>query len=160
MTIRLFITGGTIDCINLKSNGTKKTCISKMLKQARITIPIETEKLMLKDSRELTNKDRKLILEKCLGCKEDKIIITHGTFTMSETAKFLGERLKDKSIVLLGSMIPFNNNKSDALFNLGSAIIAVQLLPKGVYITMNGRVFSWNNAKKNLKTGVFEEIKK
>jgi L-asparaginase len=163
MAIKLFITGGTIDCVfyNPETDDYQfnDTYIPKMLKQSRITLPIKTKKLMLKDSRDIKREDRELILKKCLECEEDKILITHGTFTMPETAKFLGNRIKNKTIVLLGSAIPFNENNSDALFNLGSAITAVQTLPKGVYITMNGKIFSWNNVRKNKKLGNFEELK-
>lgn len=164
MLIRIFITGGTIDNLDKNKPETNewdfnKTYIPEMLKQAKITLSVETEKLMLKDSRELTKKDRELILKKCQDCKEDKIIITHGTFTMPETAKFLGEKIENKTIVLTGSAIPFNEKNSDALFNLGCATLAVQTLPKGVYITMNGKCFNWNNVRKNLKTGEFEVLK-
>jgi L-asparaginase len=163
MTIRLFITGGTIDCVYYKPETNdyrfEETYIPKMLKQARITYPVIIEKLMLKDSRKITDKDRELILKKCKECKEDKIVITHGTYTMIKTAKFLGQRIKDKIIVLTGSMIPFNEKNSDALFNLGCAVITAQTLQPGVYITMNGKIFSWNNVKENLELDVFEELK-
>ncbi len=164
MTIKIFITGGTIDNLDINKPKTdesefKETQVPKILKQARITLPVETEKLMLKDSRELTNKDRELILKKCQECKEEKIIITHGTFTMPETARLLGKKIENKTIVLTGSAIPFNEKNSDALFNLGCAISAVQALPKGVYVTMNGKIFSWDNVTKNLKTGEFELLR-
>lgn len=163
MAIKLFITGGTIDCVYYKSETDeyefKKTHIPQMLKQGRITSSISTEKLMLKDSREITKKDRELILKKCRESKEDRIIITHGTFTMVETAKFLGQKIKDKTIVLTGSMIPFNEEKSDALFNLGCAVAAVQTLPKGIYITMNGKFFTWDNVRENEELDEFEELK-
>lgn len=163
MPIKIFITGGTIDSINQSSGKTfsqyGKTHLPKMLKQARITEKILVEKLFLKDSRNLTDSDRKLILKKCKQCKEDKIIITHGTFTMAETAKFLGQRVKNKTIVLTGSMVPFAKKNSDALFNLGFALGAIKLLPKGVYVAMNGRIFDCNNVKKNVKKGIFEKIK-
>jgi len=149
MTIRIFITGGTIDCVFVKPDTDeweyKESFIPKMLKQARTPSSIKTEELMLKDSIELTTQDRELILKKCRECKEDKIVITHGTFTITETAKFLGKRIKDKIIVLTGALKPFNEKDSDALFNLGGAVIAVQTLPKGVYVVMNGKIFSWND---------------
>ncbi|PIU20908.1 MAG: asparaginase [Candidatus Diapherotrites archaeon CG08_land_8_20_14_0_20_34_12] len=160
MAIKLFITGGTIDNIDkdrkLKS---RKTHIPKMLKQANVTLEINTEKLMLKDSRDLTDSDRKLILKKCKQCREDKIIITHGTFTMAKTAAILGQGIKNKTIVLTGSMVPYVEDNSDALFNLGCAISKVQTIPRGIYITMNGQILKWGNVKKNVKKGIFEEIK-
>jgi L-asparaginase len=161
--IRLFITGGTIDCVYYRPKTDKwkfkETYIPKMLKQARVAYPVFVEKLMLKDSREIIDKDRELILKKCKECKEDKIVITHGTFTMADTARFLGKRIKNKTIILVGSMIPFNEQKSDALFNLGCAITAAQTLKKGTYITMNGKIFLSHNVRKNIRLGKFEELK-
>jgi L-asparaginase len=112
---------------------------------------------MSKDSKFVTDEDREIILKRCRECKEEKIVITHGTMTMPLTAKYLGEKSLAKTIVLLGSAIPANEENSDALFNLGAALTAVQLLPAGVYLTMNGKVFSWENVKKNLETGFFEK---
>ena len=111
---------------------------------------------MSKDSRFVTDEDRELILKTCKESKEDKIIITHGTETMSKTAEFLGKEGLEKTIVLLGAFTPANREESDALFNLGSAIAAVQLLLVGVYVTMSGNIFSWNNIRKNMETGLFE----
>ncbi len=136
-----------------------KTHLPEMLEQARNRVPVEVEVLMLKDSRYMSAQNREKMLEKCRACAEDKIIITHGTLTLPETARFLGEKIKDKRIVLLGAMIPYTDEKSDALFTLGSAITAVQLLPKGVYVAMNGKIFAWDNVRKNKKVGEFEEIK-
>jgi L-asparaginase len=78
---------------------------------------------------------------------------------MAETARFLGQRIKNKTIILVGSMIPFNEQKSDALFNLGCAITAAQTLKKGTYITMNGKIFLPHNVRKNIRLGKFEELK-
>lgn len=111
------------------------------------------------DSLEMTNEDRELIAYQCLQCEEDKIIITHGTDTMSETAVMLAQRIKNKTIVLTGAMIPIKFGSSDGLFNLGSALAFAQSLPHGVYVAMNGRYFNWDNVRKNKQTGVFEEIK-
>jgi L-asparaginase len=104
----------------------------------------------------MTNEDRNLILSKCLECNENKVVITHGTDTMVETAQFLGEAIKDKVVILFGSMIPYSIDNSDALFNLGVALSAVQSKENGVYITMNGKVFNWNNVYKNKDKGLFE----
>lgn len=166
MKINIFITGGTIDSQYNELNGkliytrtSPSSHLDGMLKVARCTAEIETEILMLKDSLEMTDSDRTKILQKCEERKGDKIIITHGTDTMVETAKVLGENVKNKTIVLLGAMIPYSFGNSDSLFNLGCAISAVQLLPKGVYITMNGKIFPFNNVRKNRTLGVFEEAK-
>lgn len=112
---------------------------------------------MQKDSRVITDNDRQTILTKCKDTIEDRIIITHGTFTMPGTAKYLGKANLDKTIVLFGAHIPANKDHSDALFNLGTAFIASQLLSKGVYVLMNGKVFTWDNVKKDFPTGYFKE---
>ncbi len=113
---------------------------------------------MMVDSLSITDHDRQIILQNCLSTKEDKILITHGTDTMVETAKLLAENITNKTIVLTGAMIPYTFGSSDGLFNLGSALAYVQVLPKGIYIAMNGRYFHWDKVRKNLKTGYFEEI--
>jgi len=152
MTIRILITGGTIDDVDYesieKAPKNPKTHIPRVLKQSRITYDYVIEELFLKDSRFMTDEEGELILKRCRDCKEEKIIITHGTWIIPKTAKFLGRKNIPKTIVLVGSIIPVNKKNSDALFNLGAAFTAVQTLPKGVYVTMNGKVFSWENVKK------------
>ena len=106
----------------------------------------------------MTDDDRVLIAEHCRKSKEDKIIITHGTDTMADTAKLLAQKVKNKTIVLTGAMIPYKFGSSDGLFNLGSAMAFVQTLKHGVYIAMNGRFFHAENVRKNRETGVFEEV--
>ena len=162
MTIRILITGGTIDCERIEQEDKyvfDKTHLPEMLEQGRCKLNIESQVLFLKDSIYTTDEDREKILQTCKDCTENKIIITHGTDTMPETARILGKEIKDKTIILLGAMIPFNQEKSDALFNLGCAVSAVQSLPKGVYITMNGKIFEWDNVKKNKELGLFETLK-
>jgi len=110
------------------------------------------------DSLNMTEADRKKILHECQTSLEDKILITHGTDTMTETAKLLGQHIKDKTIILTGAMIPYAFGSSDGLFNLGSALAFLQTLPAGVYISMNGKYFHWNNVRKNKDVGLFEEI--
>jgi L-asparaginase len=107
----------------------------------------------------MTDHDRELIAHQCNNCEEDRIVITHGTDTMAETAKLLSGKIKNKTVVLTGAMIPIKFGSSDGLFNLGSALAFAQSLPQGVYIAMNGRYFNWDNVRKNKETGVFEEIK-
>jgi len=158
--IKIFITGGTMDDLEYEllkdAPCNPQTYIPGKLNTARLTIKYSTEVLIMKDSRHITSEDRKRIHKKCQNCKEDKIIITHGTATMPNTAKYLGQQVQEKTIVLVGSAIPINKKGSDAFFNLGTAIAAVQLLPKGIYITMNGRIFTWDNVKKNFDKGIFE----
>lgn len=161
MTIKLLITGGTIDCEYIEGDKYffKKTHLPEMLGQGRCKLDIREEIIMLKDSIYMTDEDRIKILQVCNDCNENKIIITHGTDTVVETAQVLGKNIKNKTIVLLGAMIPFNQEQSDALFNLGCAVSAVQCLPRGIYITMNGKIFNWNNVRKNKNLGLFENIK-
>jgi L-asparaginase len=159
MPIRIFITGGTFDKEYNELDGKlffKDTHLPEMLKLGRCKVPVEIRTLMLVDSLEMTNADRQIILEQCQSCKESRIVVTHGTDTMEETAKVLGTIIKDKTIVLTGAMVPYKFGSSDGLFNLGSALAFAQTLPPGVYVVMNGRCFTWDNVKKNQNTGEFE----
>ncbi|MCL5268654.1 MAG: asparaginase [Bacteroidetes bacterium] len=162
MIIRIFVTGGTFDKEYNELTGKlffKETHLPEMLKLGRCEVGVELRTLMMIDSLEMTDEDRRIILENCIKCKEEKIIVTHGTDTMEETARVLGEAIKNKTIVLTGAMIPYKFGSSDGLFNLGSSFAFVETLPHGVYIAMNGRCFNWDNVRKNRKTGQFEEIR-
>jgi len=162
MKVRIFVTGGTFDKIFDEVGGVmtfRDTHLYEMLDLVKNKLDIEIETVMLVDSLYMKEDDRIKILEKCKSCKEDKIIITHGTDTMIETAKLLGKGIKDKTIVLTGATIPYSFGKSDALFNLGCAFGFVQLIEKGIYVTMNGTLFNYNNVKKNKEVGKFETIK-
>ncbi len=162
MTIKIFITGGTFDKEYNELEGKlffKDTHLPEMLKLGRCKLEIDITTLMMIDSLDMTDADRKIILENCQRTKEDKILITHGTDTMVETAKVLANSINDKTIILTGAMIPYKFGSSDGLFNLGSSLAFVQTLPHGVYISMNGKYFHWNNVRKNKQTGEFEEIK-
>lgn len=162
MAIRIFITGGTFDKEYNELNGQlyfKDTHMNDLLEMGRCRVPVEIRTLMMVDSLEMTDEDRLLIAHQCNHCEETQIIVTHGTDTMSETAKVLAEKVKGKTIVLTGAMIPIMFGSSDGLFNLGSAMAFAQSLPPGVYVAMNGRYFNWDNVRKNKETGVFEEIK-
>ena len=112
------------------------------------------------DSLEMTKSEKQYIVEKCKSEKTDRIIITHGTDTMVETAQIIAEHVNDKTIILTGAMIPIKFGSSDGLFNLGSALSFIQVIQPGVYITMNGRYFKWDNVSKNKRLGVFERINK
>lgn len=161
MAIRILITGGTFDKEYNELTGElffKDTHLPEMLKLGRCRVELDIRTLMMIDSLDMTEQDRALIADHCIKAEERKIIITHGTDTMAETARFLAERVNDKTIVITGAMIPYKFGSSDGLFNLGSAMAFVQSLPKGVYVAMNGRVFPWNNVRKNRKTGEFEEL--
>ena len=161
MTIRIFITGGTFDKEYNELNGElyfKDTHMPELLDMGRSKVRVQIRTLMMIDSLEMTDHDRELIAHQCNQCEENKIVITHGTDTMSETAKVVAEKVKDKTIVLTGAMIPIKFGSSDGLFNLGSALAFAQTLAPGVYVAMNGRYFHWDNVRKNKQTGMFEEI--
>ncbi|MCB0716044.1 MAG: asparaginase [Chitinophagaceae bacterium] len=161
MAIRIFITGGTFDKEYNELTGQlsfNDSHLHELLELGRNKVPVVIRTLMMIDSIEMTNQDRELIAHQCNQSEEDKIIITHGTDTMAETAKLLAEKISGKTIILTGAMIPIKFGSSDGLFNLGGALAFVQTLPAGVYIAMNGRYFNWDNVKKNKKTGMFEEI--
>lgn len=163
MQIRIFVTGGTFDKEYNELDGSlffKDTHLPEMLKLGRSRVEVVIETLMLIDSLEMTDSDRNTILEHCRKTKEDRIVITHGTDTMDLTARALGEKIRNKTIVLTGAMIPYKFGSSDGLFNLGSALAFAQTLPPGVYVAMNGRYFTWDNVKKNRQTGQFEEVRK
>jgi L-asparaginase len=113
---------------------------------------------MMIDSLHMTDAGRHLILERCRGVPENRIVITHGTDTMPETAAVLGPELKGKTVVLTGAMVPYTFGSSDGLFNLGTALAFVQTLPEGVYVAMNGRCFSWHSVRKDKKRGIFEAV--
>jgi len=162
MKIRVFVTGGTFDKEYNELDGTlyfKETHLPEMLKLGRCKVDVEIRTLMLIDSLDMTDADRAIILEQCRNAKETRIVITHGTDTMEESARVLGRRIADKTIVLTGAMVPYKFGSSDGLFNLGSALAFAQTLPPGVYIAMNGQYFTWDNVKKNRDTGVFEEVR-
>jgi len=161
MTTKIFVTGGTFDKEYNELNGQlffKHTHLPEMLKLGRSRLKIDIVTLMMIDSLDMTDADRNTILENCKKAKEDKILITHGTDKMVETAKVLGNSIKDKIIVLTGAIIPYKFDSSDGLFNLGSSLAFVQTLPHGVYISMNGKCFHWDNVRKNKSTGIFDEI--
>lgn len=162
MSIRIFITGGTFDKEYNELNGElyfKDTHLSDLLEMGRSRLSVEIRTLMMVDSLEMTEQDRELIVHQCNNCEEDRIVITHGTDTMSETAKVLAQKVTGKTVVLTGAMIPIKFGSSDGLFNLGSALAFAQTLPHGIYVAMNGRYFNWDNVRKNRQTGVFEEVK-
>jgi L-asparaginase len=161
MAIRIFITGGTFDKEYNELNGElyfKDTHMHELLEKGRCRVDVEIRTLMMIDSLEMTDEDRELIVHQCQQCEEDRIVITHGTDTMSETARVLAEKVQGKTIVLTGAMIPIKFGSSDGLFNLGGALAFVQTLPAGTYVAMNGRYFHGDNVRKNKMTGVFEEL--
>ena len=161
MAIQIFVTGGTFDKEYNEISGElrfKNTHLEEILELGRSKVNVDINTLMLKDSLEMIDDDRRLILNECNKSDSDQIIITHGTDTMVETAKFIAKEKLNKTLVLTGAMIPINFGSSDGLFNLGSALGFVQSLQYGVYIAMNGRCFEHDKVRKNLQTGIFEPI--
>ena len=161
MAVSIFITGGTFDKEYNEITGKlyfKDTHMREILDLGRSKLDVSIRTLMMIDSLDMTESDRKLILENCVRTEGDQIIITPGTDTMTDTAKLLATGNLEKTIVLTGAMIPFKFGTSDGLFNLGSALGFVQSLPHGVYIAMNGRCFDYDKVKKNKETGVFEAL--
>ncbi|MBC8416086.1 MAG: asparaginase [Candidatus Cloacimonetes bacterium] len=161
-SIRIIITGGTFDKEYNERTGElyfKDSHIPGMLELGRSRLNISIRTLMMVDSNEISEDDREIIAKNCLNAKEDRIVITHGTDTMVDTARIIAEIVKNKTIVMTGAMVPYTFGSSDGLFNLGSAIAFVQTLPPGIYIAMNGRYFPWDNVRKNKEICEFEEIK-
>ncbi len=161
MTIKLILTGGTIDKHYNESNGEldfTETHLPEVLSLGRNQADIEIEQVMLLDSLEMTDDNRQTILKACKKSSQDKLLITHGTDTIVETATVLGKANIDKTIVLVGAMIPFVFKHSDAVFNMGFALGAVQCLSHGVYVAMNGKVFDWDAVIKNREQGIFETL--
>jgi L-asparaginase len=160
--VKIFITGGTIDKQYNPLNGElifAQSSLEDMLKQARSSVVIDLELLMLKDSLEMTDEDRDRLSKACNTSVEPKILITHGTDTMVESAYAIARTLApNKTVVLLGAMVPYQYKQSDALFNLGCAVSAVQILSPGVYITMNGQVFDYREVVKNRTIGQFVHV--
>ncbi len=161
MSIRIIVTGGTFDKYYDEIEGIltfRETHLPDILRQVRVTVPFTVETNQMIDSLHMTAGDRLRILDACRQAPENQIVVTHGTDTIVETARVLGEAQLPKTIVLTGAMIPYTVYGSDALFNLGGSIGAAQLLPPGVYIVINGRVFDWNNVRKDRQNGVFEPL--
>ena len=154
--IQVFVTGGTFDKEYNFITGElyfKDTHLNTMFVR-------DVKTLMMVDSLEMTEEDRNIIVYQCKKSLAEKILITHGTDRMAATAKAIAEAdIEGKTIVLTGAMIPYAfGNSSDGFFNLGAALAFVQVLPHGVYISMNGKYFPWDNVRKNYDTGFFEEI--
>ena len=161
MAIRILVTGGTFDKEYNERTGQlyfKDTHLAEMLKRGRSRVPVTVRTVMMVDSMEMSDSDRALIVQNCLQSAEDRIVITHGTDTMTDTAAAIAGTVNGKTIVLTGAMIPWAFGSSDGLFNLGSALSFVQVLPPGVYVAMNGKCFPWDRVRKNRKRGEFEEI--
>ena len=152
MSVRIFITGGTFDKEYDEITGElyfKDTHMGEILNLGRSRLDVKIKKLMLIDSLDMTDDDRKVILDSCISVDEEQIVITHGTDTMTKTCGALANAKLKKTIVLTGAMIPYKFGSSDGLFNIGGALAFAQSLPYGVYVAMNGRYFQWDEVQKN-----------
>lgn len=161
--IQVFVTGGTFDKDYNMITGQlffRDTHLPQMFERGRSAVDIDVKTLMMVDSLEMTDADREIIVHNCRRAASNRILLTHGTDKMVMTAHYLAKAgIEDKTIVLIGAMIPYAfGTSSDGFFNLGSALAFVQLLPPGIYVAMNGRYFDWHNVQKNTKTGIFEEL--
>ena len=158
MSIVILTTGGTFDKIYFDANSEYsigEPCISSILDEGNVMSDYRVQSILKKDSLDITHSEREIIKKSVIECEEERIIITHGTDTMVETAKFL-EDVKEKTIVLTGAMQPARFKKTDAIFNSGFAYSAALILENGVYIAMSGQIFNSNNVRKNIDLGKFE----
>ena len=157
--IRGIVTGGTFDKTYDEIRGRLSfadTHVPEMLRLGRSRVELTIETLMMIDSLDMTDADRARIVASCAECPETRIVVTHGTDTIVDTAAALAAGVAGKTVVLTGAMVPYAFGSSDGMFNLGSALSFAQVLPPGVYIAMNGQYFAWNRVRKNTQAGVFE----
>jgi len=160
MSLRIIAAGGTFDKHYDEIAGRLDfgdSHLPQVISRARITAEVILEALPLLDSLEMQDEDRQRILAACRHSTQQAVVIIHGTDTMQQTAQVLGQAQLDRTIVLTGAMIPYEIANSDALFNFGFACGVAQVLPTGVYVAMNGQIFSWNKVTKNRSAGVFEQ---
>ncbi len=161
MTLRIIATGGTFDKHYDELSGKlgfAQSHLPQVIARSRMTIPVVLEELPLLDSLDMQDADRARVLAACRAAPEQSIVVVHGTDTMRETAAVLGAAALEQTVVLTGAMIPYEIANSDALFNLGFATAAAQTLPAGVYVAMNGKVFTWDKVTKNRAAGVFQAL--
>ena len=155
---RIIVTGGTFDkhYDAIKGELTfKDSHLPAILEQARVKVPVSIEVNQLIDSLQMTDQHRQRVLDACGAAPERSIVVVHGTDTMVQTASVVGRAGVDKTIVFTGAMIPYSVQGSDALFNLGFALAMAQALPAGAYVAMNGKVFPWNDVRKDKQSGEF-----
>ncbi len=158
MKIKFFTTGGTIDKVYFDARSQYligESSVKEILTEANVDLDYEAESILRKDSLDMTAEDRQLIFDKIAADPHEHIVLTHGTDTLVETARFL-QKIQDKVIVLTGSMAPARFKSSDAVFNIGFVFAAVQTLPHGVYIAINGRIFNPEKVRKNREEQKFE----
>ena len=161
MKIAIITTGGTIDKIYFDAKSDYHVGdpqIKVILDKVGATFEYSVSEVFQKDSLDITDEDRLLIANRILQTDASSLIVTHGTDTMVETANVLKEHVSGKTIVLVGSLTPARFRETDAEFNIGVAVGAVQALPEGVYIAMNGQIFNHDSVRKNRAENRFEEL--
>jgi L-asparaginase/archaeal Glu-tRNAGln amidotransferase subunit D len=162
--IRIITTGGTFDKLYDAVKGElilRESQLARILHQGRVTIPVHLDALFAVDSLVMTEEQRQNIVDDALSCIEKRVVIIHGTDTMTKTAELLKQSMPkdDKHVfVFTGAMIPYSLENSDAIFNLGCAITAAQLLEEGVHIAMGGCIYAAGSVRKNKEKGIFEHI--
>ena len=160
MSIRILVTGGTFDKEYDELSGKlffRDTHLPEMLRLGRCRVETTVEVVLMIDSLEMGEEDRRRVLARCREAPEPRIVVTHGTDTMVETARVLAAGgLAGKTVVLTGAMVPYAFGSSDGLFNLGSALSFAQALAPGVFVAMNGRCFPWDRVRKDREHGIFE----
>lgn len=162
MNLRILATGGTFDKQYDPLTGQLvfgKSVLPDLLTRARLAEPPAFEPLMAIDSLDMDDSHRQQVLQACERSREDHIVIVHGTDTMRETAEVLGRAALRKTIVLTGAMVPCRVDDSDAVFNLGFACASAHLAANGVWIAMQGRLFPWDDVRKNREAGRFESTR-
>jgi L-asparaginase len=161
MAIRILVTGGTFDKQYDEIGGRfvfTESHVGEMLRLGRSRVEANIRTIMMVDSLDMSDADRGAVVENCRQCEETRVVVTHGTDTMVETARAIARAVDGKTVVLTGAMIPYAFGSSDGMFNLGSALSFVQVLPPGVFVAMNGQYFRWDQVRKNRQTGVFEAV--
>jgi len=162
MKIRVITVGGTIDKVYFDAKSefqVGEPQVKEVFDMANVTFKYNLVALIAKDSLEMTDDDRQIVHDYISNCEEKMILVTHGTDTMVDTARYLAD-VEDKTIVLTGAMQPARMKSSDAVFNIGTAVGALQCLPSGAYVAMNGNIFKPENVRKNVTAGKFEYIEK
>ena len=156
--LRIIATGGTFDKQYDPIGGRlgfEDSHLPEILRTARLHQEAVLEILSLVDSLDMVEEDRLKILESCRRSEENRIVIVHGTDTMAESAAVVGRAISNKRIIFTGAMVPYSISRSDALFNLGTAVMASELVDNGTWVAMNGRVLPWDSVKKDKSKGIF-----
>ena len=160
MKIKVIAVGGTIDKVYFDAKSefqVGEPQIKEVFDMANVTFKYNLVALIAKDSLDMTDDDRQIVHDYISNCEEKMILVTHGTDTMVDTARYLSD-IKGKTIVLTGAMQPARMKSSDAVFNIGTAVGALQCLSPGAYVAMNGNIFKPENVRKNVEAGKFEHL--